>query len=123
MKIKLEIAIAIFITVLLLVLCVDKFFDLKAQARQGLNDKNFTTINDALSVYRGDNEGMCPQILEELVPFYLEEIPPVYKANGKEIFAVKNTGDIKAFDEDTAWLYVNDRTSPDYCKIFKNNKY
>ena len=121
MKIKLEIIIAVFITALLLVLCVNKFFDLKTQARQGLNDKNFNAINDALSVYRGDNEGICPQILEELVPFYLEKIPPVYKANGKEIFAIKNTDKI-TFDKDTAWIYINDKTSTDYCKIFKNDR-
>ena len=122
MKIKLEILFAIIITVLLLVLCVDKFFDLKTQARQGLNDKNFATLNDALSVYRGDNEGLCPQTLEELVPFYLEQIPPLYKSNGKEIFAVKNTDNAANFDKNTAWLYVNDKQSRDYCKIFKNSK-
>ena len=123
MKIKIEIAIAIATTFLLLVLCVDKFFDLKAQARQGLNDKNFATLNDALSVYRGDNEGLCPKILEELVPFYLEQIPPLYKSNGKELFAIKNTNNTTAFDKDTAWIYINDKTSPDFCKIFKNNRY
>ena len=123
MKIKSEIIIAVFITALLLVLCVDKFFDLKTQARQGLNDKNFTTINDALSVYRGDNEGRCPDTLEELVPFYLEQIPPIYKTNGKEISAVKNTANTTDFDKDTAWIYVTEKTSPDYCKIFKNNRY
>ncbi len=122
MKIKIEIAIAIAITLLLLVLCVDKFFDLKTQARQGLNDKNFATLNDALSVYRGDNEGRCPKILEEIVPFYLEQIPPFYKANGKEIFEIKNTNNQKDFDKDTAWLYINDKTSPDFCKIFRNDK-
>lgn len=119
MKIKLEIAIAIAITLLLLVLCVDKFFDLQAQARQGLNDKNFAALNDALSVYRGDNEGRCPKILEELVPFYLEQIPPFYQTNGKEIFAIKNTNNPEDFDKETAWLYINDKTSPDFCKIFK----
>lgn len=123
MKIKLEIVIAIGITALLLVLCVDKFFDLKTQARQGLNDKNFTTIEEALSVYRGDNEGRCPDTLDELVPFYLEQIPPVYKTNGKEISNVKNTNNSKDFDQNTAWIYVNDVTSPDYCKVFKNSSY
>ena len=90
MKIKVEIAFAITITLILLVLCVDKFFDLKTQARQGLNEKNFITINDDLSVYRGDNEGRCPEILEELVPVYLDKIPAVYQKNGKEVFSVKN---------------------------------
>ena len=122
MKIKVEIAFAITLTILLLVLCVDKFFDLKTQARQGVNDKNFTLLNDALSVYRGDNEGLCPENLEELVPFYLEQIPPVYKANGKELFAVKNTSNSKDFDKDTAWIYINNKESQDYCKIFKNDR-
>lgn len=121
MKIKIEIAFAITITFILLVLCVDKFFDLKAQARQGLNERSFSAINDALSVYRGDNEGRCPEVLEELVPIYLDKIPSVYQKNGKEVFAIKNTDDSKAFDKDTAWIYINDKTSQDYCKVFKNN--
>ena len=120
MKIKIEIAFAITITLILLVLCVDKFFDLKAQARQGLNEKSFVAINDAISVYRGDNEGRCPETLEELVPVYLAKIPPVYKKNGKEITEIKNTNNSKAFDKNTAWLYINDKTSEDYCKVFKN---
>lgn len=122
MKIKIEIAFAITITLILLVLCVDKFFDLKTQARQGLNEKNLVTINDALSVYRGDNEGRCPEILEELVPVYLDKIPAVYQKNGKEIFSVKNTSDTKAFDKDTAWIYINDKTSQEYCNVFRNEK-
>ena len=119
MKIKIEIVIAIFITLLLLVLCVDKFFDLKTQARQGLNEKNFTTLNDALSVYRGDNEGRCPETLDELVPVYLDKIPPVYTYSGKEIFEIKNTDNSEVFDKNTAWIYINDKASKDYCKIFK----
>ncbi len=121
MKIKIEIVIAIFITLLLLVLCVDKFFDLKTQARQGLNEKNFIALNDALSVYRGDNEGRCPETLDELIPVYLDKIPPVYTSGGKEIFAIKNTDNAKAFDKDTAWIYINDKTSQDYCKVFKKD--
>ena len=119
MKIKVEIAFAITLTLLLMVLCVNKFFDLKAQARQGVNDKNFATLNDALSVYRGDNEGRCPKTLEELVPFYLQQIPPAYNSKGKEFTKVKNTNNSEDFDKETAWLYVNDKTSPDYCKVFK----
>ncbi len=119
MKIKAEIIVAISITFILLVLCVDKFFDLKTQARQGLNEKNFTTLTDALSVYRGDNEGRCPETLDELVPVYLDKIPPAYTASGKELFEIKNTDNSKAFDKDTAWIYINDKTSQDYCKVFK----
>ena len=119
MKIKIEIVIAIIITFILVALCVDKFFDLKTQARQGLNEKNFITLNDALSVYRGDNEGRCPETLDELVPVYLDKIPPVYTRNGKEIFAIKNTSNSKDFDKDTAWIYINDKASQDYCKIFR----
>ena len=122
MKIKVEIAFAITLTLLLMVLCVDKFFDLKAQARQGLNDKSFVALNDALSVYRGDNEGRCPQTLEELVPFYLEKIPPVYNSGGAEIIVVKNVSSAEAFDKETAWLYINDISSPDYCKVFMNER-
>ena len=88
MKIKIEISFAIFLTVMLLGLCVSKFFDLKAQARQGLNEKNFITLNDALSVYRGDNEGRCPHTLEELVPFYLDKIPPFYNKKGTPLVSL-----------------------------------
>lgn len=119
---KIEIAFAITLTALLLVLCVDKFFDLKAQARQGISDKGFAALNDALSVYRGDNEGRCPETLEELVPFYLEQIPPVYNSKGHITTIVKNTNSADDFDKHTAWVYVNDKKSPDYCKVFKNNK-
>ncbi len=121
MKIKIEIIIAIFITLILLVLCVDKFFALRTQARQGLNEKNFNTLNDALSVYRGDNEGRCPETLEELVPVYLDKIPPFYTSGGKEIFDIKNTDNSKDFDKNTAWIYINEPSSQDYCKVFKKN--
>lgn len=120
---KIEIIFAIGLTFLLLGLCVNKFFALKTQARQGLNEKSFTAVQEALSVYRGDNEGRCPDTLEELVPFYLEKIPSFYNSKGQMSNAVKNTGTTDAFDKETAWLYVNDKTSPDYCTVFKNEKY
>ena len=122
MKIKAEIAFAITLTLLLLVLCVDKFMDLKAQARQGLNEKALIALNDALSVYRGDNEGFCPKILEELEPFYIEKIPPLYDDKGEISFAVKNSNTAEISDKTTAWVYVNNEKSPDYCKVFINNR-
>ena len=121
-KFKTEIIFATALTVLLLVLCIDKFFDLRTQARQGITEKSFAAINDALSVYRGDNEGRCPQTLEDLVPFYLEQIPPAYNAKGNSSIIVKNANTADAFDKKTAWVYVNDKTSPDYCRVFKNDK-
>ena len=121
-KFKIEIAFAITLTVLLLALCVNKFFDLKTQALQGLNDRNYSLLNDALGVYRGDNEGLCPDVLEDLVPFYIEKIPPVYNGKGKELIKVKNTKEATSFDKETAWIYVNDKTSEDYCRVFINKR-
>lgn len=119
---KAEIVFAIFLTFLLVGLCVNKFLDLKAQARQGLNEKSFIALNDALSVFRGDNEGRCPRKLEDLVPFYLDKIPPFYNTKGEEGFIVKNAGKADDFDKDTSWLYVNDPVSEDYCKVFMNER-
>ena len=121
-KFKIEIAFAITLTVLLLALCVNKFFDLKTQALQGLNDRNYSLLNDALGVYRGDNEGLCPDVLEDLVPFYIEKIPPVYNGKGKELIKVKNAKEATSFDKETAWIYVNDKTSEDYCRVFINKR-
>jgi len=119
-KFKIEISFAIALTVILLMLCVQKFLALKTQAHQGLTEKSFITLNDALSVYRGDNEGRCPEKLEDLIPFYMDKIPPFYNRKGEELFEIKNANNSKAFDKNTAWLYVNDPKSPDYCRVFKN---
>lgn len=121
-KFKAEVVFAVFLTFLLLALCVNKFLDLKAQARQGLNEKSFIALNDALSVFRGDNEGRCPKELEDLVPFYLDKIPPFYNIKGEESVIIKNTSKADDFDKETSWLYINDPASEDYCKVFMNKR-
>ena len=66
---------------------------------------NLGTIRSAVSIYYGDTEGNYPTTLEQLVPRYLRQLPPVvtksrgiqfgvtyYKSFPKSIREVKNTG-------------------------------
>ena len=70
-----EILITVFLIILLSVLCVKKIQELKVLAQDSISQKNIQIIQEALAVYRGDNEGLCPIHLDALKGDYLSEIP------------------------------------------------
>lgn len=117
---RLEVAIAIGLILLLWWASGFKVTKLKKEAQRGYTAKNLITLGDAITVYRGDNEGRCPLSLEELIPNYLERIPRAY-GDGKVSTDTKTGNSFDgAFDESGGWLYINNPSDRDYCKVFTN---
>ena len=115
-----EILITLFLIILLSVLCVKKIRDLKALAQESISQKNEQIIREALAVYRGDNEGLCPIHLEALKGDYLDALPPYYH-NGIASDKVKEGSSYQEiFDGTGGWLYINNKSDKDYCEIYPN---
>ena len=115
-----EILITLFLIILLSALCVKKVRDLKILAQESISQKNEQIIREALAVYRGDNEGLCPIHLADLKGDYLDHIPPYYyqgKANDK---IKEGSSYQEIFDGQGGWLYINNKTDKDYCEIYPN---
>ena len=117
-----EILITVFLIILLSVLCVKKIKELKILAQDSISQKNVQIIQEALAVYRGDNEGLCPIHLEALKGDYLSNIPENY-TKGKASNTIKEGSSYKEiFDGKGGWLYVNNKNDADYCEVFPNSE-
>ncbi len=117
-----EILITVFLIFLLSTLCVKKVKDLKIMAQDSISQKNEQIIQEALAVYRGDNEGRCPIKLAELKGTYLDNFPVNY-TQGIPSNKVKEGASYKeAFDGTGGWIYINNKQDKDYCEIFPNIK-
>ena len=115
-----EILITVFLIILLSVLCVKKVKDLKGLALESISQKNEQIIREALAIYRGDNEGLCPIHLADLKGDYLDNFPPYYykgQANNK----IKEGASYQEiFDGTGGWLYINNKSDKDYCEVYPN---
>jgi len=118
-----EILITVFLIILLSVLCVKKIKDLQVLAQESISQKNEKVIQEALAVYRGDHEGLCPKYLDDLKGDYLENIPVNY-FKGHESNQVKNGASYRdIFDGKGGWLYINNKDDADYCEVYPNFEY
>lgn len=91
-------------------------------AQESISQKNEQIIQEALAVYRGDNEGLCPIHLEALKGDYLENIPVNY-TNGVPSNAIKEGFKYEdVFDGTGGWLYINDIEDKSACNVFPNTK-
>ena len=116
-----EILITIFLIILLSILCVKKIKDLKTLAQESITQKNEQVLQEALAVYRGDNEGLCPIHLDALKGEYIETIPPNFY-DGEENNSIKEGNSFEEiFDGTGGWLYINslDKKS---CDVLANIK-
>ena len=117
-----EIVITVFLIILLSVLCVQKIKDLQTTAQESISLKNEQMIQEALAVYRGDNEGLCPIHLNALKGDYLENIPVNY-TNGVPSNAIKEGTKFEdIFDGTGGWLYINNIKDKSDCEVFPNTK-
>ncbi len=115
-----EILVTVFLIILLSVLCVKKVRDLKGLALESISQKNEQIIREALAVYRGDNEGLCPIHLADLEGEYLDDFPP-YFHNGVASDKIKEGSSYQEiFDGTGGWLYINNKSDKDYCEIYPN---
>ena len=117
-----EIVITVFLIILLSALCAKKIKDLKIMAQESISQKNEQIIQEALAVYRGDNEGLCPIHLNALKGVYLENIPVNY-TDGIPSNIIKEGAKFEdVFDGTGGWLYINDVNNKASCDIFPNTK-
>lgn len=115
-----EILVTIFLIILLSVLCVKKVKDLKFLAQDSISQKNEQIIREALAVYRGDNEGLCPIHLADLKGNYLDNFPP-YFYKGQASNKIKEGSSYQEiFDGTGGWLYINNKSDKDYCEVYPN---
>ena len=117
-----EIVITVFLIILLSTLCVKKIKDLKIMAQESISQKNEQIIQEAIAVYRGDNEGRCPVHLTALKGDYLENIPVNYTDGIPSNIVKEGTKFEDVFDGSGGWLYINDGKDKTSCNIFPNTK-
>ena len=105
--------------ILLSILCVKKIKELKTLAQDSITQKNEQIIQEALAIYRGDNEGLCPIHLEALKGQYLENIPPTFDNGIENNLIQEGTNFEEIFDGTGGWLYINsiDKKS---CEVLAN---
>ena len=115
-----EILITVFLIILLSVLCVKKVRDLKVLAQESISQKNEQIIREALAVYRGDNEGLCPIHLADLKGDYLDTLPPYYHKGQASDKVKEGASYQEIFDGTGGWLYVNNKSDKDYCEVYPN---
>ena len=117
-----EILITVCLIVLLSVLCIKKIKDLKNLAQDSISQKSEQILQEALAVYRGDNEGLCPVHLEALKGEYIDNLPVNY-TNGLASNKVKEGSSFEeVFDGNGGWLYINNSEDKNSCEIFANIK-
>lgn len=91
-------------------------------AQESISLKNERIIQEALAVYRGDNEGLCPIHLSALKGDYLDDIPVNY-TDGVPSNAIKEgTTYTEIFDGTGGWLYVNNIENKSACDVIPNTK-
>ncbi|MDR0953180.1 MAG: hypothetical protein LBM71_03200 [Elusimicrobiota bacterium] len=118
---NIEILVAALLIALLLGFSVKKVIKLQNTARTSVSQRNLNKLRDALSVYRGDHEGLCPLTLQELAPDYIEKIPQSYNQAGDKSSKVITGSFNDAFDGSGGWVFVSDPRDGDYCSIFLNS--
>ncbi len=117
---KKDIAIVSVLVAVLFGLSYYKVMALRTQAHGAITEKNLAAISDAVAVYRGDNEGRCPQSLNDLVPDYLFSLPHHHAQNGQKSNAVKNGRYEDMLDGKGGWIFVTDQNDLRYCSVFIN---
>ena len=115
-----EILITVFLIILLSVLCVKKVRDLKGLALESISQKNEQIIREALAVYRGDNEGLCPIHLADLEGEYLDDLPPYFHEGVASDKIREGSSYQEIFDGTGGWLYINNKSDKDYCEVYPN---
>ena len=117
-----EILVTVFLIILLSVLCVKKIHELKILAQDSISEKNIQIIQEALAVYRGDNEGLCPIHLADLKGNYLSEIPDNY-TKGKPSNQIREGSNYQeVFNGQGGWLYINNKNDVNYCEVYPNSE-
>ena len=117
-----EILITVFLIILLSVLCVKKIQELKVLAQDSISQKNIQIIQEALAVYRGDNEGLCPIHLADLKGEYLSEIPENYIKGNPSNNIKEGANYQEIFDGKGGWLYINNKNDINYCEVYPNSE-
>jgi hypothetical protein len=117
---QIEIIVAVLLIILLWLSSCHKIAHLKDEAKRSLSAKNHTMLTDAITVYRGDNEGKCPAVLEDLLREHIDKIPLSYGREGVVSAQVKNGAYRDTFDGKGGWIYINDMYDGDYCKVLPN---
>jgi len=115
-----EILVTVFLIILLSTLCVKKVMDLKGLAQESISQKNEQIIREALAVYRGDNEGLCPIHLADLKGDYLDNFPPYYYKGQASNKIKEGQSYQEIFDGTGGWLYINNKSDKDYCEVYPN---
>jgi len=103
----------------LLFLESDRYKELIIKSREGSARGNALILMSAINVYYGDNEGVFPKTLDELIPKYIKEIPKItlgdktWAGDGKNTWKLDPTpldhiteADI---DNSTTWIYNNEK--------------
>lgn len=117
---QLEIAVAALLIALLWLGAAFKISRLEAQAKAEITQKNKTRLEDAITVYRGDNQGRCPENLEELLKEHLDKIPYAFDKKGVKSADVKSGAYADVYDGSGGWIYVNDPRDDKYCTVHHN---
>jgi len=117
---KWQAAVAVLLILLLWWGASYKLIYLKAQAHLSMSEKNLRRLTDAITVYRGDNQGICPEKLEDLLRDHMDKIPPAYDGKGGKSAAVKDGSYAESLDGKGGWIYDNVPTDEEYCKVFAN---
>ncbi len=91
-------------------------------AQESISQKNEQIIQEALAVYKGDNEGLCPIHLIALKGDYLENIPVNYTDGIPSNTVKEGTKLEEIFDGTGGWLYINNIENKSACKVLPNTK-
>lgn len=115
-----EIIILLIAAVVLGWLSARKIKEVRAEAAIAATEESKIMLQDAINVYRYDHEGRCPDNLRELIPSYLEKIPPVYKRLSEPDESIKYGLPETHLDGKGGWVFVNDKSHNNYCEVFVN---
>jgi len=107
-----------------------EYIAIKEKAESGKIKGNLSALRSAIQVYYGDNEGLFPVNLSALTDRskYISSIPFIAPPGHKKpsnavklVSGVKSMADIANHVDDAGgWLYVNDKTSPQFGTIVIN---
>lgn len=97
-----------------------KIKEVRAEAAVAATQESKIMLQDAINVYRYDHEGRCPDNLRELIPAYLEKIPPAYKLLSQPNDSVKYGFPETHLDGSGGWVFVNDINHKNHCEVFVN---
>ncbi len=89
-------------------------------ALESISQKNEQIIREALAIYRGDNEGLCPIHLADLKGEYLDNFPPHFHKGVASDKIKEGSSYQEIFDGTGGWLYINNKSDKDYCEIYPN---